>query len=249
MRLPGPDQTVAIFSIGQFGWGAMVLWTPVANATAYRIYRMATANEPGVLRATVSSTDASRLLPQYQQMMALDPDPGARYWVEAVFSDGSSSEPGTVTDLQVDATNIGVHVPPVPNLTVTIGGTTTVTTRDGQQVRGNKLTWNWDRIPNPGMVQTNIYWATILVASSPPTVFVGYAYSLYHTEIVRASEPPYAVMAEGGVLGPPYSLSLPAGSVVKFCIANLPTEQLVTKGQYTDNWSYAIVCANSLLPP
>lgn len=220
-----------------------MLWTPVANATAYRIYRMASPTEPGLLRATVGSVEASKQLDRTLGMLAaLDPDPGTKYWVDAGFSDGSSSAPGPIADVQVLNTGLLGGMPaPVPGLRVSVGGTTLVTMWEGQQVRGSKLTWSWDQIPQAP--KSYVYFVTVQGS------ILGVSLALY-TETIRLPEPPpFAIMVEGGVPGPPYTLSFPAGTSVKFCVSQMPIAQLVAAGRYTYGGQVPIACLDSQLPP
>jgi hypothetical protein len=225
----------------------MVAWSPVANATAYRIYR-GTETEQGVLRAIVSKADASRFSTEY--LSALDPDPGARYWVEAVLADGSISKPGLITDLRISAMGLaGPVLPPVPNLTVTMGGTTTVNTLEGQ-VRGNTLTWRWDQLNAP-VPESFFYFATIQTAAATngPINSLGVPLTFRSETLKTGRQAPYAIMLQASAAGPPFSISFPSGTMVKFCISQMPIESLVKSGRYTYSWNVPISCIESALPP
>jgi hypothetical protein len=248
--VPGPQQTVAVLHVPPLGPGtAVVAWSPVANATAYRVYRVAEPSTPGTLLATVTIAEAGRTYQQLGLLAAADLSPGYQYWVEAVFADGSSSDPGPVAISKSGNSNpFQIGWPPVPGLRVTVGGTTTITMPDGQTGRGSKLTWEWDQDPN--WAKAYVYFVTIQgglpgqggnVFALPPI--------LATETIVLPETPPIAIMVQGGVPGPPYSYSLPAGMTVGFCVAQMPIAHLVAVGKYTYLWDVPFSCLTSQVPP
>jgi hypothetical protein len=244
----GPEAAIAF--LGQYPYGGStvaVSWAPVTNATAYRIYGMPTATVPGVLRGTVSAADAAKAMGA-THLMAVDLEPCVKYWVEAVFADGSTSEPGPIVDTKLypsGSLTAGLWGP-VAGVTATVSGTTTVTLVDGQQVRGNKVTWTWNTQPSD-QAKAYVYWTTVQV-QPPGSTTLGMP--IYHTERIRIRDTaPFAILNDGGTPGPPFSMSFAAGSKVVFCVAQMPIADMVATGKLTYGWGTTISCTGNELPP
>lgn len=240
----GPQQTSAVLGTGPINApGATVMWSPVTNATSYRIFRMATMTQPGVLAGTVTAADAAKAQSIVGSLAAVDLDGGAAYWVEAVFTDGSRSEPGPVAETRSVTSQVSLGPSPVPNLRATVGGTTTVTLLDGQQVRGSKVTWNWDQFPTG---KAYFFWATVETWQAASATIMP-SPQLYHTEKFRIVDTaPMAILNDGGTAGPPYSLSFASGTGVRFCVAAQPISQLALAGTLL---TAGVSCVSSQLPP
>ena len=251
--IKGPEQTAAIFNFSPaFPPGVIVVWTLVPNATAYRIYRMNSASEPGVLHGTVTSSAAvnsfaAGALGTSTGAAVTDPEIGLsevskyQYWVQAVFADGKLSDPGTVVPVRVSSSATGwlAGMAPAPDsLTATVGGTTTVYTTSGE-TRGSKVTWTWNA--DVTKIPAYYFFATVETGSPGAMGFIGW--TLNRSETIKApGTPPIAyVTTSPGLPGPPYVLALPAGTFVRFCVAYFP----VTDTQRQNN----IGCTTSQLPP
>lgn len=243
----GPQETAAGIGTSMGIARALVMWTPVRDAISYGVYRMATASSAGVLYATISATDAASADSVVGKLAAIDLDPGDTYWVDAVFANGTRSDPGPIAKATVPTqVPTSLSAPRVPNLKAVVGGTTTVTLIDGQRVRGNKITWSWDQFPD---TSTYVYWTSVEiwdVAPSQSTLLP--KPRLYHTERIRIPDavPPIVIMNDGGTPGPPYSMSFAAGNGVRFCVAQFPIAQLVST---TDISTQNVSCVTSQLPP
>jgi hypothetical protein len=79
---------------------------------------------------------------------AVDPEITAdvakfQYWVEAVFADGSRTDPGPVASVTLQSSSTFGWSPAASGVTATVGGTMTITW-NGQQTRGSSETWTWD---------------------------------------------------------------------------------------------------------
>ena len=256
--LPGPEQTSANFPSND-GWGVGILWTPVPNATAYRVFRMLSATVPGVLIGRVSAADAARVSQDMGVLGALDPDipPSGevqpKYWVDALFADGTRSDPGAITNVQVTQNGLGINLPPVPNLRVTVGGTTTITTAEGLKGRGNKVTWNWDQLPETTeQTKSYVFYVTVEVVDALSQFGWGSGSLIYRSEtvMVPGTSPLALLLPPGGVSGPPYSLSLPAGKAVRLCVSQAPIVDLVNARKYSYGiYDIPISCIDTQLPP
>lgn len=252
----GPQMTTAAFSPPDFGFGIMVAWSSVVGAVAYRVYRMPSPAEPGQLVATVSEAEASRFSPGTDLRGALDllwglvVGASPEYWVEAVFADGTTSDPGPVAAVtQSPAPFLGGGMVPT-DLAALVGGTTTFTDKNGQQVRGSKVTWTWqDQYPSAQLTAVPYYYFVTVQILTVTGAFRTEVATLYHTETIKTpATSPIAIMVVGGVPGPPYSLPLSAGTKVRFCVAPFPIEGLVSQGQYDLGFS-KLPCVESVTPP
>jgi hypothetical protein len=233
--IKGPEVTIANYSFGSaYPPGILVGWSSVPNATSYRIYRMLSATQPGVLRGTISAASAAQI--GSGGLAAVDPEVtedlrNFQYWVQAVFADGKTSDPGPVTPTTVQ--NYMNTNPYPPGLAATVGGTTTLFV-GGQEMRGSKVTWTWDATTVP----VYLYFATIELA--PPSDRLNW--TLYRSEtIARPGTSPIPYLTTGGVAGPPYTMNLAAGMMVRFCVAAFPISEV----QRQNN----IGCVTSTLPP
>jgi hypothetical protein len=246
LQYPPPLQALAILNVASGGpLGIIVGWGVFPDATAYRVYRAPGPTQPGVLLGTGPASVES---PFFGEGMsgAIDAALGAdakdyRYWVQAVLSDGSLSDPGPIVPVTVQSggmTNpFGGALAPT-GVTPSVGGTTTITF-NGQQARGSKVTWDWD--PEPPMRPVNLYFATVEVATG---LTFGGNWSLLRSETIQLPGIPlFPYLQEATVSGPPYVAEIPAGYYVRFCLSYFP----MTAEQRNDT-NYP-ACVISQTPP
>ena len=252
VQFPPPLMTLAQFNLGG-SWGpglplgVVVIWATVPNATKYNVYRTTDPRQPGTLVGTVSATAMADFIASQGMAAAVDIDLAdlsqypPQYWVQGVFADGKLSEAGPMTPVKSPSGGTalfgwGSSAP--PGLKASVGGTTTITF-NGQDGRGSTVTWTWDQDLN--LLPAYLYFATVEIgmigSQGIPT-----GWTLFRSEKIKvpvASPIPY--LAEGTTTGPPYSITLPAGTAVRFCLSffPLPAEQ---RQNYPG-------CVVSLLPP
>ena len=130
------------------GWGVVIGWSPVANATSYRVNR--TVSGSGAPASVVKVIDLTALLPT-TGMMVVDPyvlpSTSYTYWVEAVFPDGSTGTPSTISSVTTGTGGFGMQMAGAMQLQVAVSGTKT-TTMPGAMAssgltQGSDVTWTW----------------------------------------------------------------------------------------------------------
>ena len=218
------------------GWGTSLLWDPVPNATAYRVYRKTTLTTPGSLLATLTVAEAT--WQPANAMAAADPDvdwmptngqvSGLGYWVEAVFADGSVSGPGPFATPKAAMNSTPLFIVPltIPNLKVTVSGTRTGTF-NGQKTPGSDVTWTWDQMPT---LNTYVYHVAIIL---PPSTSQPFAPpQVMDTRMLRSPDPaPIHLMTSVTTVGPPLTIFYPTGITVGACVAPLDIGRILMAGQ------------------
>jgi hypothetical protein len=226
--------TVAAYLLISGGWGITVMWNPVPNAIAYRVFRKDSPTTPDALLATVTAAEAN----WGQGTGALDPEADwlfdfnttLRYWVEAVFADGSVSGPGPFATPN-PAMNPGIvnMQITVPNLNATVSGTR-AGTWNGLPLQGSDVTLTWDQWCSfpacSGVPAAHLYYVAVQIpkaASNPDGL---------ETRVLRSPDPaPIQVMTPVTAVGPPLTLFYPTGWPVKACVAPFDIGKMILAGQ------------------
>jgi hypothetical protein len=212
--IPGPATLTTKFLMDDYsGWGTLLTFTPVANATGYRVTRvqnqlnvMTGAITAATRPAIVNVTDVTAYVGASGSVAMVDPYviPNAfyTYSVEALFSGGTASLP-TSSNTQIgnwrgDPTTLPNASPiqateSAPKTTVMPG----VLGMNGPQ-QGSDVTWTWN-VPGLVLLYETSYEIVSGTASTGPIRFT-----------VPTGIPPKQ---------PSITLGVPAGATVKFCVA------------------------------
>ncbi|HEX7024729.1 MAG TPA: hypothetical protein VF187_07920, partial [Gemmatimonadales bacterium] len=85
---------------------------------------------------------------------------------------------------------------------------------------GSKVTWTWDQDLTQRPIY--LYFTTVEIASNPSGF--GASWMLYRSDAIQvAGTPPVQYLKQGDAMGPPYTVGIPAGAAVRFCVSYFPT--------------------------
>jgi hypothetical protein len=194
------------------GWGILLTWPPVANATGYRVNKVPKRIDSSTWQLvpdqqTVANvTDVTAYVGVPATVAVVDPyifpNLFYDYWVEALMPGGITSAPSPTASLGIG--NWRLDPSTVPNATpiqASVGPTKT-TTIPGQlgangPRQGSDVTWTWNV---PGLV---LFYET----SYEITTRLG---TFYERFTVPTGLPPKP---------PSLTLGVPSGMTVKFCVS------------------------------
>ncbi len=228
VQYPPPLQPVAVLNLGAGPWplGVVLAWGSLPGASAYRVFRAASLTQPGVLLGTASSS-APMLAGNEGLTAAVDAELSGdvnqyQYWVQAVMADGSLSDPGPITPITQQNTSginpFGGSLVPT-GVTASVGGSTTITV-NGVEGRGSKVTWTWDQYLDQRPVY--LYFTTVEINQSASGF--GASWTLYRSDAIQVpGNATLQYLKQGDAVGPPYTVGIPAGMVVRFCVTYFPT--------------------------
>jgi hypothetical protein len=212
------------------------------------VYRKSDPLQPGAaLLGTLSATSPGNV--GIEGMVgALDAELSGdvskvQYWVQAVFGDGTTSDPGPVTAVTNGGGSLSINPfsgPLAPTgAAATVGGSTTITF-NGQQVLGSRVSWTWDQ--DLTQVPIYLYFATVDIA--PPSSGFGGAWQPFRSVAIGIpGTPPIPYLKTADVVGTGYAAEIPSGFLVRFCVSYFPlTPELISQLQNT------AACVTKLVP-
>jgi hypothetical protein len=184
------------------GWGIVLRWSPVANATGYRVSRTVTGS--GVPAAPVNVIVVPDLAGGSGLVTAVDPSVtpwySYTYWVEAVLSGSGLTGPSPIST--VDAFGPQAHT---FNLQASASATRSLVMPGPLAARGpmpgSTVTWTWT--PNSLVFQ---YEASYEIVGGVP----GFGTLFERFSVPTSGSPPSAA---------PVTRPVPQGAQVKLCVA------------------------------
>jgi hypothetical protein len=164
LLLAGPTD-VQVYDLSQTGgWGVLISWPPMANATSYRVTRTETSYDVYSPSGGGSTTSVIQPIPIPDNLVAagrvvvadpfVQPLMGYTYWVEAVIG-GSLTAPSTIKQFLINTpqTTFASRAAPfgsAPLLSFTVGGTRPVWVPGMPPLvttPGSDITWTWNPLP------------------------------------------------------------------------------------------------------
>jgi hypothetical protein len=233
-------------------FGGMLAWTVVPGATSYRVYRGEVGKiAPVPVHLTVAATDAEavgRAISGSAAVLAVVVDPyfdlatqrDAIYWVDATFANGSMSNLSPNATLSgrdaLKGYDLFAGAPGPQNLSATVGPPMTM---PGTLVPARNVTWTWDPTflvlyevdafltgqGAFGLGITSLKSETLLSAHGP--------FNPGTNSVIPEFRSPFTGM--GYTSGPPYTVAVPIGSVVGFCVgaSRTPGKPTTSAGRMT----------------